>query len=147
MANAELLEGEFLVTDRLKVTKRTPFQERRLAARKEMLCILLEDVKALKSPTEEDIQLLLKETVDLGYSQQALAAAMGVTTGTLSRWIGGENRPRDFVRDAIVGHVTQIIGYTLKRAERLPSPPKIPEPKKAARPQGARRGTPRHERN
>jgi DNA-binding transcriptional regulator YiaG len=134
------LEGELLVTDSLKGIKRTPFQERRLAARKEMLHILLEDVKSIKEPSEEDIQLLLKETVNLGYSQQALAAAMGVTTGTLSRWIGGENKPRDFVRDAIVGHIIQIIKYTLDRAERLEQPRRPGQqpngPRRAANPFG-----------
>jgi transcriptional regulator with XRE-family HTH domain len=120
MSGAKGIESEVLVTDfllKLKVSQITDvhrllYESTVLEAKN-----VREAINLAKAPTAEDIMIIFKKILPLGLSQKALAARLGVTTGTLSRWVSGENPPREFVRGPIVQELGRVVDHIVARLE------------------------------
>jgi DNA-binding transcriptional regulator YiaG len=118
MKKNQILDAEPLVTDILHDVEKISDPQRRLydlelnAARE--FRVILDEVHEAEPV---DISLFIRKTMTFGFSQRILALRFGVTTGTFSRWISGENPPREFVRGAIIQELITIVDYIILRLE------------------------------
>jgi DNA-binding transcriptional regulator YiaG len=121
MNNRSALESERLIFDFIldspKSTKITDFTksiyETELLNAKQLRAAMLRT----SNPTAEDIMVVCRKLLAFGFSQKGVAAWFGVTTGTLSRWVSGDNPPREFMRTPIFQELGRIVDYVVERLE------------------------------
>lgn len=118
MSDTTVLASEILVTDVLLRLKKMSHVERAIYdSTLNHARFLRRLIDQATKPTDTEIVLLFRQVINLGLSQKALASWFGVTTGTLSRWVSGENPPRDFIRRAVVQQLGEVVNYVLERLE------------------------------
>jgi hypothetical protein len=140
---SELDEENLVVEFLFEQPALSQFQRRLYEMKLDYIKQLIDIVDFIANPSAQDVKALLQEVLALGITQKGLAGQFGVTTGTLSRWVSGENPPREFARVGIVRDLKDIIAYSRAR---LVSAPKERRNSPARRSTGARRSRP-HARN
>jgi hypothetical protein len=118
MTKDRAFEGETLVVDILLSKNRITNVERA------MYELHLANAKFVRgqidlaiSPTPNEITLIFRQVIGFGISQKTLAEWFGVTPGTLSRWVTGENPPREFMRQPILQRLGEAVNYIIARLE------------------------------
>jgi hypothetical protein len=116
-----ILDSETLLTDFLssevKSARATTLQIRLYELTITDAASIREYMSQTTDPTAEDIMIVCRKILTFGLTQKALAAWFGVATGTLSRWVSGENPPRDFMRVPIFQELERIMDYIVGRLE------------------------------
>ena len=118
MSESDVLDDEVLVTDvLLKVNEITEVERAIYEFNLRNAKFLREQINSAVNPTPAEVMLLFRHVLNFGLSQQALAKTFGVTPGSLSRWVTGENPPRDFMRRPIVKELGTVVDYVIRRLE------------------------------
>ena len=113
-----ILDAESLVTDDLlSVQDITDSQRYIYDATLSLAQAIRSAIDVAGVPTAVDVQVIFKLVLALGISQKTLASVLGVTTGTLSRWVSGDNPPREFVRGPIIQELGKVVDYAIERLE------------------------------